>query len=433
MPPGIRSRDARRGATALVWVALLAGLAHPRAAAQGFGPSPVRVVAAEEREVAEERTFVGSVVAARTTVVGSQVDGYVVEYLAREGRRMKQGEVLARLRTGTVDIQIVQAKAELDLRQQELAELEHGWRPKEIEQAQARLASIEARLDYARTSVERMRRLFEPRTVSEGELDQSEAEWRRAEQDRIEAKAALDMMVEGTRVERVAQARAKLAMQEGAVRRLEDEREKHVIVAPFDGHVVAEHAEVGRWLAKGGPVAEISELDRVDVEVPVLEDCVSRLGPGQPARVEIGALPGQVFEGRIVSVVPRADLRARTFPVKVRLDNREAPGGVLLKAGLFARVTLAVGEPVRALLVPKDALVLGGPAPMVWVVDADTADPAKGKVRPVPVQSGISAEGWIAVTGPLRAGDRVVVQGNERLRPGQDVAVIPGEDSPQKK
>ncbi len=430
MIPLPRPPEPRTAPSSCVLLLAILGLAAPPARPQGFGPSPVRVAVAEEREVSEERTFVATLVAARSSQVGSQVDGFVVEFLARVGKRVKTGDLLARLRTDTVDIRIAQAAAELSLRREELTELENGWRPKEIDQARARLASSQARLDYAHTNLQRMRRLFEPRTVSEGELDQAETDWRRAEQELLGARAALEMMEEGTRSERVAQAQAKVAMQEQAVRALEDERERHLVKAPFDGFVVAEFAEIGRWLSKGGLVAEIAELDVIDAETQVLEDHVRRLGPGQPARVEIGALPGEEFRGEISAVVPQADVRARTFPVKVRLQNREAQGGVLLKAGMFARVTLAVGAPVRTLLVPKDSLVLGGPAPMVWVVD--DAGEGKATVRPVPVRTGIAAGGWIEVHGPLQAGVRVVAQGNERLRPGQEILIVPAEEPPRK-
>jgi multidrug efflux pump subunit AcrA (membrane-fusion protein) len=110
--------------------------------------------------------------------------------------------------------------------------------------------------------------------------------------------------------------------------------------------------------------------------------------------------------------------------VKVRLTNEESAGGPLLKAGMIARVTLPVGQEHQALLVHKDALVLGGPSPVVYALDPSAADPQLGTVRPVPVTLGVASGSSIEITGPLEPGQRVVVQGNERLRPGQEVKVI---------
>jgi hypothetical protein len=84
---------------------------------------------------------------------------------------------------------------------------------------------------------------------------------------------------------------------------------------------------------------------------------------------------------------------------------------------------LPTGKRQMAILVPKDALVLGGQQPMVFVVDGAGPDTKQGKVRPVPVQLGSSTGRMIQVNGPLAAGQMVVVQGNERLQPGAEVQV----------
>ena len=90
---------------------------------------------------------------------------------------------------------------------------------------------------------------------------------------------------------------------------------------------------------------------------------------------------------------------------------------------MYARVMLPTGAKQKAMLVFKDALVLGGPQPVLYVMDASAANSKQGKVRPVPVQLGIAENNMIQVSGALQPGQMVVVQGNERLRPGQDVEI----------
>jgi HlyD family secretion protein len=85
---------------------------------------------------------------------------------------------------------------------------------------------------------------------------------------------------------------------------------------------------------------------------------------------------------------------------------------------MLARVTLDVGKPTPCVLVPKDAVVLGGPTPMVFVA-ATVGD--KAAVRPVPVTLGPAQGSWIAVIGELKDSDLVIIEGNERVRPGQEV------------
>jgi RND family efflux transporter MFP subunit len=152
---------------------------------------------------------------------------------------------------------------------------------------------------------------------------------------------------------------------------------------------------------------------------------------GDEVRVEITSLRSENFVGQVVEIVPQADLRTRNFPVRVRLPNKLVEGRPQIKAGMFARATLSVGDIANAVLVPKDAIVLGGPSPMVFVADlAGQGNVPTAKARPVPVQLGTAWEGYLQVKGELKPGESVVVQGNERLRPGQSIVVVREQDAP---
>ncbi len=106
------------------------------------------------------------------------------------------------------------------------------------------------------------------------------------------------------------------------------------------------------------------------------------------------------------------------------MENQERDGQVLLKAGMFARVKLPVAEERVATLIPKDAVVLGGPSPVVFVVDPSTSDPSKGTARLVEVALRSAEGNMFQIASGIDEGERVVVMGNERLRSGQPVEVI---------
>jgi multidrug efflux pump subunit AcrA (membrane-fusion protein) len=177
-------------------------------------------------------------------------------------------------------------------------------------------------------------------------------------------------------------------------------------------------------------VAEVVALDTVEIEAFVLDSHVGFVDLGEDVVVSVSALPGQVFTGRVTAVVPQADERTRTFPVRIAVPNVIGDGGPAIKAGMLAQVTLQTGATQRATLVPKDALVLGGPTPMVYVVVPDPQNAQQKIASPMPVQIGVAAGGQIQVLpspaakgGAIKPGDQVVVLGNERLRPGQQVEV----------
>jgi RND family efflux transporter MFP subunit len=208
------------------------------------------------------------------------------------------------------------------------------------------------------------------------------------------------------------------------VARLDDQLAKYTIRAPFDGYITAEHAEVGQWLSRADPVVEMVALDPVEISVSVPEDYIEAVAVGAPATIQLDALSGPPIEEKIARVVPEADLRSRSFPVKIMVKNPPQPDGVpAIKAGMLAQVTLAVRPPRLGPLVPKDALVFGGAAPQVFVVDTD---PRTGQqvANPVPVGLGIAYEGLMQVIGKVKAGDLVVVRGNERLLPGVPIRIV---------
>lgn len=391
----------------------------------GQGPPPALVAVSPiiERDVASVQTFVGTVMPLRKAIVGSAVDGRVIEFPLNEGDRVTSGQMLAQLLTDTIQLEVAAAEADLELRRQQLAELENGSRPEEIAQAQARMAAAEARARFAAARRMRAENLYrQGQAMSEEQRDEMVSLAVEAEQAHIEAAAAYQLTVEGPRKEQIAQARAMVAVQQATVNRLRDQLQKHTIASRFDGYVTAEHTEVGQWLKQGDPVAEVAALDEVEITAQVVEQFVPHLRVGTTVSVQIPAIPGPPLEGQVAAVVPQADVQARTFPVKVRVKNQLTEDGPLVKSGMYARVTLPTGERQRATLVSKDALVLGGRQPVVYTVDTASADAKQGKVRPVPVELGAAQGSMIQIRGEgLQAGQLVVVQGNERLRPGQDV------------
>jgi RND family efflux transporter MFP subunit len=414
----IRAVAARFAAVAVAWGCLAATAGNAQQ-----GPAIVSVATVVQGEVSGGIRFVGTVEPLRRSVVGSAVDGRVIEMLVDEGDPVELDQPLARLRTATLEIQLAAAKAELELRQHELAELENGSRPEEIAQAEARQKGSQAAQENARLNLQRAETLFsQNRSVSQKELDLARAEAVETEQAYLAASAEYELVVAGPRVERIEQARARMNQQRELVAEIEDRIEKHTVRAPFAGSVIATSTEVGAWISQGDAVAEVIELDPVEVRVSVPETQIAKVVPGLNALVIVPALSSEPRTGQVARVIPQADIRSRTFPVLVRLPNPVGANGPELKAGMLADVVPELRVASEALLVPKDALVLGGPAPVVFVVDGD-ASSQQLTARPVPVQIGRAEGGSVEVRGQLLPGQRIVIEGNERLRPGQPIRI----------
>ncbi len=322
-------------------------------------PAAVRYTEAREHTLRRAIQLPGTVEPRITSLVAAQSAGLVEEFRGREGQRVGKGQPLAQLRRTTLELQ--------------------------IEAIGGQLREAEARLELATSNRTRSQDLLESELISRQQHDDAVSE-SSAWQGRVD------------------QFKAELA-------NLEDALERATIRAPFAGTVVAEHTEVGQWLGAGDPVVELMSLGDLEVVVDAPERFFSLLTRETPARVRFESLPGVQVDGTISAIIPRADAQARTFPLKVRIPNRDGQIG----AGMLAGVLFQAGESFQAVIVPKDAVVEQGPQKMVFVLEDDDT------VAPVPVQPGEEAGAWTAVTGPIQSGQRVITRGNERLQPGQTV------------
>ncbi len=414
-----------RAPSVTVLLVFSASIAWPRSV-QSQSQSAVPVVAsvAVTMPTAAGQAFVGTVLPARTSDVGSAVDGRLVELPIVDGQHVRASEPIAQLLRGLLEIERVGALAELDRRRQVLAELEAGSRPEEIDQARALVAGFEARLEYARSRLTRIGRLAERGTSTVDEVQDAQTELNAIDAQLRGSRAALALAEAGPRKEQVAQAAAAVAVQEAEVERIDDQLSKHTIRAPFDGWVVERFTEQGQWVSRGGLIARIAELDRLEIEVQVPELSVGMLRENAEVRLDFDAAPGHAWIGRMARIVPQADLLSRSFPVRVELANRVEDAVPVLKGGMLARAWLPVGKTGSVTVVPKDALVLGGPRPLVYRITGTAAAPdaaATGTVQPVEVSLGGAVGGNVEIRSGLAPGDLVVIRGNERLRPGMAV------------
>jgi membrane fusion protein (multidrug efflux system) len=251
-------------------------------------------------------------------------------------------------------------------------------------EARASVAEAEARLSLAATKLERTQGLFDRQNASRQDLDTARA-------DRDLAQAAVD--------------------------RAREQLRRTVVRAPFDGVVGLREVSVGEVVDPSRVLTRIESVDRLSVDVQVPERALPQVALGLPATVAVDALPGEEFAAEVTFVGPRVDATTRTAPVRVRVEDPERG----LRPGMTARVELTSAEIPDALLVPTQAVVTGATGSSVWVVNAE----GKAELRRV-TTADRTAE-TVRVVDGLAPGERVIVEGIVRLRPGAAVRVLDGD------
>lgn len=172
--------------------------------------------------------------------------------------------------------------------------------------------------------------------------------------------------------------------------------------APFTGFVVEKAVQAGQAVQPGQALYRLADLSRVWVEADVYEQDLRHARLGEPVEVEIGALPGERFVGRISYVHPEVQPATRTGRVRIELAN---PTGQI-RPGMFATVHMDVPGAERAVLVPRDAVMRTGTRDLVFVQQSP------GVYETREVQVGAAANGRVQILAGLLAGDRVVARAN---------------------
>jgi len=240
-----------------------------------------------------------------------------------------------------------------------------------------------ARLAYLRREVERLERLVEGNNVPESELDE-------AVSDRAVTAGEL------------AAARARVAAVKERLRRT-------VVRAPFRGVVSDRLASPGEWAESGEPIARIVDVESVEVQAWVPGHSLAFVAPGE--RLELRANPHGA-RGTVRAVVPVGENTSRLYELRIDVAEGSWPPGQMVQ------VAVPVAEAKDVVAVPRDALVLRRDGVTVYrVLEDDT-------VEAVSVTTGIGSGELVEVSG-IDPGDRVVIRGGERLRPGQKVRIVP--------
>jgi RND family efflux transporter MFP subunit len=327
----------------------------------GRPPTPVKVATVLNKQVQRSVSLVGTAEPRKRSLVASEVAGLVKAFPVKEGQFVNKGQLLASLRIDTFEIR--------------------------LDSAVASHREAKTRYDQAQKDLERANLLFAKELVTQKEMD-----------DALTQEGALEK---------------RLSQLEAEIRLVQDRLTKSTIQAPFAGWITKEYTEIGQWIEEGGSVVELVDLSYVEVQVPLPEEYVREVRVGDPVVAVFDGLPGVEVKGKIFSIIAQADRAARTFPVKVQLANPD----LHIKSGMVARVNLAVGAPYQAVVIPKDALVLRGGKEFAFIV----ANNAVSQVTVTPIAH---FEDVVEVQGAIEEGMQVVVEGNERLLPGQSVRIL---------
>jgi len=254
---------------------------------------------------------------------------------------------------------------------------------------ESELIPVAAKLEFYRREVERLTMLAEHNNAAKSRLDEMISEREQA-------------------IGQIKIIKARLAQ-------VNDQMKKCTIRAPFSGIITERFSSKGERLETGDEVVRLVNTDELEIQARIPSDAITLIKKGSELEVTDG-------ERNIISivraVVPVGDDVSRLY--ELRLDFNE-PGWAI---GHAVRVAVPIAKKRRVTAVPRDALVIRQDGTKVFRVNEN------GIAEVIPVKTGMANNTYIEIKNGINIGDRIVIRGNERLRPGQRVVIEPEKSPP---
>lgn len=332
----------------------------------------VRVAPAQMSDISDEQIFDGRLVEIQKVVLASEVSGLINEMTVEVGDK-------------------VQAKKTL------IVGVDATWLNIALIQAQRQKEFDRVNMTLQKAELNRLERLRERQA---GVVTDSE----------LEKQTAL-----------AEESVAKYKLSEAMENEIQEKLNRTKIYAPFNGAIIRKLAELGAYVSPGTPLVEIVSDGQADALFHINEKFIQRIHIGDPLPIYVPAVDKTV-NGEIVSIVPYGSTAARSFPVRIRIDDQDG----LLKIGMSVQCTLETTEKAQRLTVPRDAVLQKPGENTVWVVQKESDGSLR--VTPVPVYIHAKANAVLAVRPATEAGEKTlvpgaltIIEGAERLMPGQEV------------
>lgn len=240
------------------------------------------------------------------------------------------------------------------------------------------LAEAEVNLKLSKVNFDRAQQLLRDKTISQQEFDQLAS--------------------------RFESMQAALAVKQ---RELKDTK----IHAAFAGVMGARNVSSGQVIKKDTVLGALVDLNPVKVEVSVPERFLSLLKLDQTIELRVAAFPGRKFTGQVYFIAPQVDTNTRTALVKAKIANAD----FALKPGMFANLDLTLQLRDAAVVVPEPAIMVNADKAMLYIVDKDM----NAQLRPVKL--GVRSAGVVEILSGVEAGQLVIVEGVQKVRPGAKV------------
>lgn len=366
--------------------------------------TPVAVEKASKDSIENEISISGKTFANNEVAVMPKVMGTVTNVNVALGDVVQKGSPLFSVEQDNILKSVEAASSSVDLAEKGVAQAENG-----LKTAKLNYETNKDQIENAMLTLERTRKLYEEGAVSKSQLEQAELA---ASENNLKAVEAQVKQAEIS----YEQALDQLRQAEISYEQVKDNLDDTTVTAPITGIISTLDVKEGKMATNTQPAAMMVEMDKVYLQVNVVENLVNQLSEGQEVKVSIPAAFDEEMTSTISYVSPTVNPATGLYTVRVYVENSEKN----IRPGMNGEIKVGLDTVESAVIVPGSAVLDKEDRKVVYVVE-------DGKAFEKEVTTGLDIGDYVEIKEGLNEEEEVIVEGQHYVEDGAKVKVVRGE------
>lgn len=366
--------------------------------------TPVEICTTQSRDINNEVTFNGKILANEEIFVIPKAAGIVTAVNFKLGDKVNKGDILFTIEKGDISNSVAQASNGVSLAQKGVAQAKNG-----LESAKINYDLNKEKIENAILNYERTKELYEQGAVSKSQLEQAEIGANEKNLDALQASVTQAEIAYQQSLNQLTQAQISY---EQAVDGLDNTK----VEAPMTGILSVLNVKQGQIAGSGQQAASIVDVSQVYIQLSVVESVVNDIHEGDEIKLEVPSASSDEIISTVSYVSPSADPMNKLYTIKSYIDNPEFK----IRPGMSAKATISLESAENAIVIPSNAIINRGDKNFVFVVEDDRAIERE-------IKTGIDTGEFVEVLSGLEFDENIIIEGQFYVSDGSKVKVVRGE------
>ncbi len=359
--------------------------------------------------------------------ISSKVNGKIISFDLKEGDKVNKGQIIATIDQEDLNIQIIQAKAQINISKANLALLQNGPLKEQIVQSETQINQIKANLEQTQISLiqaendyQRFKKLFDSEAITKEQLEKS-----KTQVDSIKkqiknineqvnfARSSSKITKLGNRVEQIKSAKASLENSQASLKALEIQTKNYTLISQKSGFITKKNISQGNTISSGQVLLSLSSSDNPELEINLPQKYLSNVKLGQIILIESDIFSDKKqLKAKIKKIYPIIDMNNHLVKITATPLNKID----FLRQGMTFEANIITSVKLKTLTLPIQAILESDSKKYVYLLKDKRAEQHF-------IKTGSQTPEIVEVTEGLKGNENVILDGNSFIKSGDSVEV----------